>query len=51
LQNNNGDALTIDPSAIPSGLGLEIYSLTGQAGQFTGVGVRAVQANQQCTGS
>jgi hypothetical protein len=51
LQNNNGQALTIDPSAMPSGLGLQIFSLVGSGGHFAGVGVRAVQASQQCTGS
>ncbi|MGH3227933.1 MAG: hypothetical protein ACRDOA_05035 [Streptosporangiaceae bacterium] len=50
---NTGDAMTMNPSAIPSGAGLQIYSTNDPNAPEPGVniGVGLVQASQQCTGS
>jgi hypothetical protein len=47
----SGDAFSIDPSAIPSGLGLQIAPTTTPPGQpgFI-IGLSIVYASQQCTG-
>jgi hypothetical protein len=49
--STTGDAFTIDPSAIPSGLGLQIASSTKAPGEpGYAIGFALVQASPQCTG-
>jgi hypothetical protein len=52
-QDSTGDTMTISPSAIPSGAGLQISSTNDPNAPGPGfqVGVSLVQASQQCTGS
>jgi hypothetical protein len=53
LRNDNGDAMTIDPSAIPHGAGLQIAAtnVPSQPGPGFWINTEVIQASQQCTGS
>jgi hypothetical protein len=48
--STTGDAFSINPSAIPSGLGVQISSTNASAAPEHIIEVGIVQASQQCTG-
>jgi hypothetical protein len=48
--STTGDAFSIDPSAIPGGLGLQISSTNVPVGSGYIIGFTIVQASPQCTG-
>jgi len=50
LERNGSDVITIDPSVLPSGVGLNIMGLPSGSSSHVVIGIQTVYASRQCTG-
>jgi hypothetical protein len=50
LERNGSDVITIDPSVLPSGVGLNIMGFPSGSSGPVAIGIQTVYASRQCTG-